>query len=233
VSDVVTRLPKLLAALVVLVLLGGCGGSDAGTNGIEKLSADKALAKVKADAATVKSVHVKGKIVKEGQTLELDVHAGAAEGEGTLVIGGGTLDIRLVDGIAYLRGDEAALQALGAPPAEVSSTADKWLKSQAAGGPFESFTLFLDRQKLFDSLLDPKGTLESGETTTVSGKKAYTLVDTSTDGGTLYVAATGKALPLRIAAAGTEGGTVDFLDYDAAVNVEAPADAVDLSQLGG
>ena len=228
-----TRLVKFLAALVVIVLLGGCGGG-ASTNGIEKLSADKALAKVKADAATVKSVHVKGKIVKNGNTLGLDVHAGAGEGEGTLLVGGGTVEIRLVDGVAYLRGDEAALQSFGASAAEVSSTANKWLKSQASGGPFESFTLFLDRSKLFDSLLDPSGTIKSGSTTTLNGKKAYTLIDTSsTDGGTLYVSATGKALPLRIAAAGTEGGTVDFLDYDAPVNVEAPAGAVDISQVGG
>ena len=234
-----TRILKLLVAVVALMLVGACGGSSGGgeSNGIEKLSADKALEQVKADADTVKSVHVKGKISQSGNTLELDVHAGDAEGEGTLTVGGGTVEIKLVDGTAYLRGDETALKSFGANDQEVAATANKWLKSDAASGPFASFTAFLDRDKLFESLLDPNGTLKTGDTTTINGQPAYTLVDTATEaeggGGTLYVSATGKALPLRIAKAGTEGGSVDFTDYDAAINVEAPADAIDISQLGG
>jgi hypothetical protein len=238
--NVVTRLLKLITALVAIVLLGGCGGSSGGgsaTNGIEKLTADKALAKVKADAATVKSVHVKGDIVQSGNTLGLDVHAGQSEGEGTLTVGGGTVELKLVDGEAYLRGDEAALKSFGASDQELAATAGKWLKSSASGGQFDSFSTFLDTEQLFTSLLDPNGTVKTGELTTLNGEKAFTLIDTATDaeggGGTLYVAATGKALPLRIAKAGTEGGSVDFLDYDAELNVEAPADAIDISQLGG
>lgn len=233
-----TRLLKLITALAAIVLLGGCGGSSGGsTNGIEKLSADKALAKVKADVETVKSVHVKGNIVQSGNTLGLDVHAGDSEGEGTLTVGGGTVELKLVDGEAYLRGDEAALKSFGASDAELAATAGKWLKSSASGGEFASFSTFLDTGQLFSSLLQPNGTLETGELTTLDGKKAFTLIDTATEadggGGTLYVAATGKALPLRIAKAGTEGGSVDFLDYDAELNVEAPSDAIDISQLSG
>jgi hypothetical protein len=236
----VTRLLKFFAALVTVVLVGGCGGSSGGgsdTNGIEKLSADKALAKVKADAATVKSVHVKGEIVQNGNTLGLDVHAGDAQGEGTLTVGGGTVELKLLDGVAYLRGDETALKSFGASDAELAATAGKWLKSSASGGEFESFSLFLDRDQLFTSLLDPNGTLAAGKLTTINGEKAFTLIDTATEaeggGGTLYVAATGKALPLRLAKAGAEGGSVDFLDYDADISVEAPAGAIDISQLGG
>jgi hypothetical protein len=234
----VTRLLRLLAVLVATVLLGACGGSSGGeSNGIEDLSADDALAKVKTDTATVSSVHVKGKLVQSGNTLELDVHAGDNEGEGTLTVGGGTVELKLVDGTAYLRGDETALTSFGASEQEIAATADKWLKSPAAGGQFDSFSLFLDLDKLFDSLLDPSGELETGSTTTIQGQQAFTLIDKGSEadstGGTLYIAATGKALPLRLAKAGDDGGSVDFLDYDAPIDVEAPSDAIDISQLGG
>lgn len=235
-----TRLPKFCAALVTIALVGGCGGGSGGgseTNGIEKLTADKALAKVKADAATVKSVHVKGEIVQDGNTLGLDVHAGDAEGEGTLTVGGGTVELKLLDGTAYLRGDETALKSFGASEDELAATAGKWLKSSASGGEFDSFSLFLDTSQLFTSFLDPNGTIQAGKLTTINGKQAFTLIDSATEaeggGGTLYVSATGKAVPLRIAKAGSEGGSVDFLDYDAAINVEAPEGAIDISQLGG
>jgi hypothetical protein len=219
---------------MTVVFLAGCGGSSGGgdTNGIDELTAEQALQKVKTDVATVKSVHVKGEIAQGGNTLGLDVHIGDGEGEGTLTVGGGTVEIKLVDGVAYLRGDEQALTTFGANEQEVAATANKWLKSDASAGEFKTFTTFLDQDELFNSLLEPNGTIKTGSTTTVNGQDAYTLIDTASDGGTLYVSLTGKALPLRIAKAGSEGGSVDFLDYDAEVTVEAPADAIDISQLG-
>jgi hypothetical protein len=224
----------MVVVLLAAALVAGCGGGSGGaaSNGIDKLAADKALDKVKAATATVKSVHVKGEISQAGNTIGLDVHVSDGAGEGTLMVGGGTVELRLVDGEAYLRGDEAALTSFGASQTQVAATANKWLKSAASGGQFQSFTTFLDLSTLFDSLLMPNGTIKAGSTTTLNGQKAYTLIDTASDGGTLYIALTGKALPLRVAKAGSSGGHVDFLDYDADVSVQAPDGAIDISQLG-
>lgn len=228
-----TRLLKTLVPAVALALVAGCGGgSDGGSrNGIEKLSADKALAKVKSDVATVKSVHAVGRIDENGQQLSLDVHVARDRGIGTLGLGSGQLEVRLVDGTAYVRGDEAAYTAFGASSAQVKLIANKWLKGSSSSGDLSNFSGFLDLGKLFDSLLTPDGKVETGKTTTLHGQPAFTLVDSGA-GGTLYIAETGKALPLRIEKTGTGGGQVDFTDYDDPVSVSAPSGAVDLSQLG-
>jgi hypothetical protein len=223
---------RLVAAVVGALLVTGCGGGSSG-NGIEKLKADDALAKVKAAAADVTSVHVKGTIKQSGQDLTLDVSVGSSAAKGSVGVGGGTMELRLVDGVTYFRGDSKVFAAFGANAAQASLAANRWIKDTSASGPAGSFSAFLDRKKLFDALLTPQGTIKTGGSATVDGKKAVILVDSSAEGGKLYVAAEGAALPLRIERSGDNGGRVDFLDYNADVKVEAPSGALDLSQLSG
>jgi len=232
----VKRLPRQSTSLVVAVLgallISGCGGGGGG-NGIDKLSADDALAKVKAATADVTSVHVKGTIQQSGKPLTLDVEVGSAAAEGSIGVGGGTMDLRFVDGVTYFRGDSKVFAAFGANPAQASLAADRWIKDTSSTGPAGSFAAFLDRKKLFDALLTPQGTVKTGGDASINGTKALVLVDSSAEGGKLYVAETGDALPLRIERTGDNGGRVDFLDYNADVSVDAPSGALDISQLGG
>jgi len=226
-------LTALLPGLLGAALVAGCGGGGDKSNGIEKLSAEDALAKVKTAVADVTSVHVKGTISQSSQTLTLDISVGSSSAEGAIGIGGGTMDLRLVDGVTYFRGDSKVFAAFGANAAQASIAAGRWIKDTSSSGPAGSFAAFLDRKKLFDQLLTPQGSISSEGTATVNGKKAVILVDSSAQGGKLYIAATGDALPLRIERTGDTGGRIDFLDYNADVNVEAPAGAVDISQLSG
>jgi hypothetical protein len=71
-----------------------------------------------------------------------------------------------------------------------------------------------------------------GSTATIHGTKALALVDSGSGGGTLYVAETGKPLPLRITQ-NASSGSIDFTDYGAKVTTTAPSGAIDLSQAGG
>ena len=229
------RLLKTMTALLALsgvALLAGCGGGEK-SNGIDKLSADAALTKVKAAVADVKSVHVKGTINQSGQPLNLEVFVGSAAAKGTIGVGGGTMDLRFVDGVTYFRGDAKVFTSFGANAAQASLAAGRWIKDTGSSGPAASFATFLDRKQLFDSLLTPQGTVTKGKTTTVNGKKALILVDHASAGGSLYVATTGAALPLRVARSGSDGGQIDFTDYNADVSVDAPAGAIDISQLSG
>lgn len=212
-------------------MLGGCGGG-AKSNGIDKLGADAALAKVKAAVADVSSVHVKGTINQSGQPLRLEVSVGSDAAQGTVDVGGGTMDLRLVDGVTYFRGDAKVFAAFGANAAQASVAAGRWIKDTGTGGPAASFAAFLDRKQLFDNLLTPQGTVSTGGSATVNGQKALILIDNSSQGGKLYVASTGAALPLRIARSGDNGGQIDFTDYNADVSVEAPSGAIDITQLG-
>ena len=220
----------LLAALLGAALLTGCGGG-AKSNGIEKLSATAALAKVRAAVAGVRSVHVTGSIKQASGTLTLDLSVGSAGSTGSIGIGGGTMDLRLVDGVTYFRGDSKVFAAFGANAAQSSLAAGRWIKDSSSTGPAASFATFLDRKQLFSDLLTPQGSVSTGGTATVNGAKALILVDHSAQGGKLYIATTGAAVPVRID--NPSGGRIDFTDYNADVHVAAPAGAVDVSQLNG
>ena len=67
-------------------------------------------------------------------------------------------------------------------------------------------------------------------TSTVKGQAAVGVKDTS-QSGTLYVATTGLAYPVRITKHGAGGGTITFSEWDQPVTLTAPPNAVDIEQL--
>jgi hypothetical protein len=215
------------------VLLAAACGGGAKSNGLDKLSATDALAKVKAAAAKVTSVHVVGNVSQGPQQLSLDIEIGSDAADGTIGLGGGSMELRLVNGVTYFRGDSKVFAAFGASATQAGLAAGKWIKDTGSGGPAATFGAFLDKGKLFDALLAPQGTVKSGGSASVNGTKALILIDTSTSGGELFVAETGPALPLRIEKTGTGGGRIDFTDYGKDVSVDVPAGAIDISQLCG
>jgi hypothetical protein len=80
-------------------------------------------------------------------------------------------------------------------------------------------------------LLLSHGTLSKGATTTVEGQQAVALTD-KTQGGTLYVATTGKPYPVEIKHGGSSGGKIVFDRFNQPVTLTPPANAIDLSKLG-
>ena len=87
-----------------------------------------------------------------------------------------------------------------------------------------------DVQKLFNQLLSSHGKLAKGKTTTIHGQQAIAVSDT-TNGGTLYVATTGKPYPLEISKTGSSGGQITFDHFNQPVSLTPPANAIDISQL--
>lgn len=229
-----TNLAKRATAVVLGVLLiAGCGGGGAKDNGLDKLSGDAALAKVKAAAATVQSVHVHGSFAQAGKTFGIDLHIKKNAGEGRLTLDGGLLDVVRIGTTSYFRGDAKALQASGASAAQAALVAGKWIKGSSSSGAFQSFSSFLDLNQLMNNVLAPSGSVTVGKSSTVNGVKTVALVDHGSSGGTLYVALQGKPLPVKIVNTGASGGTATFDDYDKDVTIKAPSGAVDLSQLAG
>ncbi|HEU5035108.1 MAG TPA: hypothetical protein VFT62_10180 [Mycobacteriales bacterium] len=218
-----------LVLLPAVALVAACGS---GSNGIEKLSGAQALKKVQAATRSVQWVHVKGRLDQgAGHTVQIDLHLGDGKAVGTATVGNGTLDVRLLNGLVYFRGNAAAFSALGASSAETASVAGKWLKSDATTGPFAGLSAFRDLHSAFQALLRPSGKLEAGPVTTINGQKVATIIEVS-DGSKLYVADTGQPLPVRIERSGAQSGRIDFTDYGKAVSVQAPPNAIDLNQAG-
>jgi hypothetical protein len=230
--------PRLLlpacAALLVLVTvaLGGCGssGGDSSSNGIESKTPAEILAAATAAADSASSVHVSGSIVSAGSPITLDLELVSGKGgRGQISEGGLSFNLIQVDDTAYISGSPAFYSHFGGPAA-AQLLEGKWLKAPATSGSFSSLGSLTDLNQLLNTALSDHGALSKGPTTTIDGQRVLSVSDAS-HGGTLYVATTGKPYPIEISKAGKTGGKITFSDWNAPVTLEAPKDAIDLSQL--
>lgn len=238
------------AVLVTGVLLSSCGGSSsapsaassgaassspqgatsspsvsasATSNGIANLAPDAALQQVLAATRDVSSAHIAGQFTDGGKHFAVDIDAGASSGQGRLTIQGGRVDIRFVDNTVYFRGNRAGLLAFGTPRSAVKQAAGKWIKLPTTSDA--SLRALVSVHTFLTQILSHHGTLAKGRATTINGQSVYGIVDTrSGSGGTLYVATTGPALPVRLL--GSKGQTLDFSNYNEPVTVTAPSGAL-------
>lgn len=218
-------LPALLA-----LALAACGSSGSGSsNGIASKSPDQIVAATRSAVAKVSSVHVAGTVASSGTKVALDLNlVNGKGGRGSMTQNGLGFQIVAVGPEVYINGSTAFWRATaGAAAAQLLS--GKWLKAPATG-QLASLATLTNVQKLFNQLLSSHGKLSKGKTTTVQGQKVIGVTDT-TNGGTLYVAATGTAYPIEISKTGTDGGRIVFDHFNQPVSLTPPAHAVDISNL--
>ncbi|HEY2632877.1 MAG TPA: hypothetical protein VGI26_10935 [Solirubrobacteraceae bacterium] len=224
---------KSTCALLVLVpaVLAGCGGSSSSSgNGVASKSPTEIVSEAKSAADSASSVHVSGSVKSAGAPVTLDLNLASGKGgKGEISQGGYTFKLILVGQTAYISGSSSFYKHLGGTAA-ASLLAGKWLKVPVNTGEFASFSSLTDMRKLIDSTLTNHGTLKKGSTSTVGGQQAIAVTD-STNGGSLYVATTGKPYPLQLSKGGSESGTITFGNWNEPVTIEAPANSVDLSEL--
>ena len=221
--------PATVSALVALVL-AACGGSSGGSsNGITSKSPDQIVAAATSAVGGVNSVHVSGKLLSGGQNVTLDLNLVNGEGgKGSMSQNGLGFQIVAVGPEVYINGSSAFWKTFaGSAAAQLLS--GKWLKAPATG-QLSSLATLTDVQKLFNQLLSSHGKLAKGKTTTVQGRQVVAVNDT-TNGGTLYVATTGKSYPIEISKTGSQGGQLVFDRFNQSVSLTAPANAIDISQL--
>ena len=220
------RLASIAAPLAAVALLAGCGGSGgAKSNGEASKTADQIVADAKAAALGASAVHVFG---SAGANLTVNLHLVAGKGgEGRMTTNGLAFDIIRIDGSAYFKGDASFWRQFGGAAA-ATLFKGRWLKAPAASGRLASLTPLTDIAKLFGAMFASHGTLAVGKETTIDGRPAIGIVDTS-QGGTLYVATTGKPYPVALRKSGS--GAITFDEWDAPVTLTTPSDAVDISQL--
>ncbi len=178
-------------------------------------------------------MHMVGSITSGGQPIGVDFQLAKGDGAtGSMTMGGGKADLVLVGGKVYLKGSsEFWRQAGGAQGAGVAQLLkDKWIMAPASG-QFASLVQITDINALMEQLSKDHGTLTKGAETKVGGEKVIALE--SSKGGTLYVATTGKPYPVELSKTGSDAGKFTFSEWGASVKVEAPKDALDLSQITG
>jgi hypothetical protein len=221
--------------LSAVFLVASVGSSSARTgwssgNGIASESTQSILAATVKAADSLRTVRVYGTVNEDGSKVGLNLSLRAGVGsQGSLTLSGHTVQLVTLGKTVYLKGDAAFWKSFG-NSAVASLLAGKWLAAPATGS-FASIAKLGTLTDLFNTTFSSHGKLVKSATTKVDGVAAIGLRDT-TNGGTLYVATTGKPYPLELVKSGTKsGGALTFTGFNAPLEISAPKGAISLGQL--
>jgi hypothetical protein len=146
-------------------------------------------------------------------------------------LNGAAFHLVVIGKTLYFEGSAAFWKESGVSASDAAIFAGKWLKAPTTG-EFASVVVFTNIHSLFTELLSPTGTLVKGPVTTVLGQQVVPVTNRS-NGGTLYVATTGKPYPVEIVNNKGKHGVVVIDDIGKPVSLVAPAGAIDISKLSG
>jgi hypothetical protein len=203
-------LAAVLATLSGLVLLAGCGGSQpAARGGVASMPPNLILAEARVAAETAGSVHY----VQTGRTTRQTAinigDASSSVGHDVMTISDGSQATVLLAGdVAYLRANLAALTGFFLlPDTTASRMAGRWISVRSGTAGYQRLWDGLSFEMTTGSILDavtPAGPLTKTPTRTIDGRLVVGVhgkVPTWTGAApgtteTLYVAATGRPLPV-------------------------------------
>jgi hypothetical protein len=224
------RVRTLVVAGLAAALLTACGGGSSGNGEAAKkgpqVAADAANALEQAGAA-----HLKGNVTEQGQSGDVDLQLQGTDVSGTITLGGQKVQLISTGGKIYAKAPAAFWSSFGAPESIAGQLDGQWvIVPGEAASSFDTFTL----KGLADSLRKPSDGSIKDAVTTTSLDKQLVVVVSQTDGSTLDVAATGTPYPLKATDKGGDSpGTLTFSDFGKKTTITAPANALDLSTLGG
>ncbi|MDX6481765.1 MAG: hypothetical protein QOG85_2275 [Gaiellaceae bacterium] len=232
----------LAVALLVLVLAAaGCGGggsspADTTGNGEASKSAQQVVEDAVAAAKGARSFHMAGQINAGFAQIGLDLTIVKGKGaQGSMTLRGHKVELVTMGKNAYMKADADFYKAFGGSDGSAAAAliAGKWLKFSTSDPQYGQLTTIADSKGLFDSLTTGHGKLENKGTMTYKGLSAVDILDT-TQGGDLYVSATGTAYPLAIVKSGKgAGGDISFDHWNDSVTLTPPSGAIDISKLAG
>jgi len=216
---------------VALWVLPAGASAPSTSNGEAAKSATTILADAKAATSASSAVRVSGTVVKGGQRTTLNIVSARGGGGGTITTAGATLTIVVVPPNVYMKADKSSWTKLAKSAAAGQLFAGKWLQTTTADANFGSFAQLLDTGTLTQQITS-SGKITKGPVTTFRGKQAVPLNDSSGNGGTLYVAATGTPYILGLAGTGAhKSSQIVFTQYGTAPVPNAPTTAISLAQL--
>jgi hypothetical protein len=214
------------------VLAAGAGSSVAAApNGIDAKTPTQILAAAKTAADNASTVHVDGTVHDTGGLISLNLRlVNSKVCVGRISTNGAGVSLVRVGDRLYLKADAEFLQQNGGSAA-VGILAGRWFTVSTTVRDFKSLAPLTDLDLLVKTILGSHAKLELGAPTRIGGQPAIALVD-STDGGTLYIAASGEPYPLELK--GPKGqGAIRFEGWNAAVTVSPPRNSLDFSKVPG
>jgi hypothetical protein len=236
---------SFLAALVLALALvaAGCGGSgssstttSASDNGMASKSAAQVLAASVKAADSASSLHMGGNVPAANGPIGIDLSIAKDQGAtGSMTINGKKVDLVIVGGEGYMKGDAAFWSQFGgAAGATIAQLLQgKWLKFPVNNSQFHPIVAFASAKAIFDQLKSGSDShLENMGATTYKGQSVVALND-GVKKGTFYVAATGTPYPVALVKTGSGGGTITFSAWNEPVTLTAPTNVLDFSKLTG
>ncbi|HWD84522.1 MAG TPA: hypothetical protein VG321_02145 [Solirubrobacteraceae bacterium] len=218
---------RWLAVLgAVTLAVAGCGGGSTPPSGVASKAPGQILAAASRAIEAANSVHVVGSVVDNGIHVRLNLHlARGRGGEGEVSENGLGFALISTGKVLYIQGSDAFWTHFGGANA-AKLFHGKWLKAPDSG-QFGTLGSLATTHGLVGQLLSKHGKLVRSGRTTVDGQPAVGVVD-RTQGGTLFVATTGRPYPLEIVKRGTNGGYVKFTDFNQPVKVTPPSKSISL-----
>lgn len=216
-----------------IALLSGCGGNDFA----EESAADIVKA-AGADMQDLSSLRMQGALTSNGQDVSIDLALNTdGDCQGSIGLGDGTAEIVQQGGQAWFKPDQAFWEANAPDQADqiMQVVGDKWVVLPPGD---ESFTSFCDLDTLLKDIGDgpESDTSTEGETEEVDGQDTVIVNSTSDSGDPVkaWIATDDPHHILKMQVTqGDEPGTITFSDFDADLEIEAPADedTIDLNNM--
>ena len=224
---------RKLSAVIGLASVAAAGSLLAGCGGGEKTSeseASKSPARILADAQravrTARSVHMVGNGASQGEAAKLDLTlVRGSVGTGKLRLFGGSVELIRIRDDVYMRGDRSFWRHFGGNSAKLALLADRWVGAPSSVPALKGIASLTDISGL-SSMLAEHGKVRKAGVRTFRGEKVVALHD-ATEGGTLYVKATGTPYPVAIVEKG-KSETVVFDRWNEHVVVRAPKNPLSL-----
>jgi hypothetical protein len=225
----------LLAAIPALWFTASSkAAAPGGSSNTESLKTPtQILAATKKAVNTATSVHLVATGTSSGSPIAFNLKLATGRGgEGTITENGLTFQIVRIGTKAYFEGGTAFWKKFGGSIGPQLFDG-KWIEASATSGQLASLTPFTSMRTFITSLLDTHGTLKVGRSATIDGRPAIALTDT-TQGGTLYIAATCMPYPLEITQPKGAGGTIKFESWNQPFGLTAPKNPLNFTnQLKG
>lgn len=227
-------------AAVMGSLMGVLAGAPAWASTGSGSNGAKLLSEVQSAVASQRGFWWSDKGVEEGTTAYETTEVGKTEGSQSLTAkqagGSATLSLLVIGTTAYFEGNSKGLNLLGFSPGAQSSEAGKWISVTEAADPsvYQEMAGSLTSSSVA-STLAMAGPVSELSSKKILGQSVIELKGTAapTSGqqtgttDTIYVAATGKPLPVEVIQDNASvGNTYTFSHWGAAPHVKAPKHAV-------
>ena len=218
------RIRSLSVAAGTALLLTACGGNPLDDKTGQEVADAAADALEEAGA-----VHVQGTVSEVGEEGEVDLQLQGEDASGTITFSGVELQLISVGGTAYLQAPPEFWSSFGLPEEVAAQFEGQWVTVPAeAAGEFQNFSLagFVEELRSLSS-----GVKEEVREDERDGEPV--VIVEQEDGSTLTVANDDPAYPLATEEEGDEPSEVTFSRFGEKEDIEAPADALDLTELLG